>query len=29
VIGQRDRCVIVDARVRVMSPRGPSRSKTW
>jgi acetate---CoA ligase (ADP-forming) len=29
VIGLRDGCVIVDARVRVMPPRGPSRSKTW
>jgi ATP-grasp domain len=29
VLGLRDGCVIVDARVRVMTPRGPSRSKTW
>jgi acetyl coenzyme A synthetase (ADP forming)-like protein len=29
VIGLGEGCVIVDARVRVMTPRGPSRSKTW
>jgi hypothetical protein len=29
VIGQREGCVVVDARIRIASPRGPWRSKTW
>jgi acyl-CoA synthetase (NDP forming) len=29
VIGLRDGCVVVDARVRVTTPRAAARSKTW